>query len=329
MWSNESNSTCFLPSESLSYKIVAAVRAASALFSLVFSISALVLNVASKKYLVPLHRMVLYFSVSGIVTGISKALSRVDYFEKNESTAAFCIFAAFLDEYTGWTSVLSALSIAYNLCMDVLGRANDSKCAQRFWLLLIFVGPLAFSWIPFINLAYGQSADWAWCSLRRVREDCSIFTIATVFHYSIWFVPAATLITVIFILYAITVVVVVRRRVRWYPVNNNIDSFKNKRKTEREVAILALPLLVFFVTNGLSLFVTVTEQLKVHVFPLWIAYASLPQISAALIAFLMTVDKDSCRALARCNLIRHRRAVKEYEIKEVIESSGTIKRTSP
>ena len=208
---NESNNSC-LSSSSPSFKIIAAIRGATALTSLVFSISAVVINVLSKKYLVPLHRMVLYFSVSCVLTGITKSLNRVDYLVENETTRAFCIFSGFIDQYASWTSILASYSIAYHLCMEVLGRTNGGRRSVLFWLLAIFAFPLTFCWIPFIHLAYGQSADWAWCSVRRVLEDCTIYTFALVLNYVSWFVPSAVLAVTMVILYLISIIIVIRRR---------------------------------------------------------------------------------------------------------------------
>ena len=157
---------------STQFKIVAAIRAASAVVSLVLSLIAIVINVVSQKYVFQLHRMVLYFSISGVLTGITKALNRVDYFVENSDTKNFCIASGFMDEYGSWTGLLSGFAIGCTLFSDVLGRENSSKCIDRFWILLIFVFPLSFNWIPFIHLTYGQSADWAWCTMRLILEDC-------------------------------------------------------------------------------------------------------------------------------------------------------------
>ena len=136
MWSNESNRSC-MDFASTEFKIVAAIRAASAVVSLVLSLIAIVINVVSQKYVFQLHRMVLYFSISGVLTGITKALNRVDYFVENSDTKNFCIASGFMDQYASWTSLLSGFAIGCTLFAEILGRENSSKCVNRFWLLLI------------------------------------------------------------------------------------------------------------------------------------------------------------------------------------------------
>ena len=94
---------------STNFKIVAAIRAASAVVSLVLCLIVIVINVASQKYVFHLHRMVLYYSIAGVMAGITKALNRVDYFVENSDTKAFCTASGFMDQYASWASVFSAL----------------------------------------------------------------------------------------------------------------------------------------------------------------------------------------------------------------------------
>eukprot|EP00731_Ephydatia_muelleri_P001190 Em0001g1190a len=311
MWSNVSNHSCSVSSSSSFFKIVSAIRAASGLTSMVFSIFAVVLSVLTKKYLVPHQRTVLYYSVSCTLKGITCALSRVDYFFENEGTRAFCIVEGFADEYAGWMVLLSSLSIAYHLCMEVLGREHGGRCAQRLWLVLIFIFPLTFCWIPFINLAYGQSADWAWCSFRKVLEDCTDFVFARVLYYVLWLVPAIILIVVFFVFYATSVVIVVRRRAQWNPMCNDPDIIKKKKQLEREVATLTLP------------------QTEKRVASLWILYAIVPQLCSGMIAFFMTVDIVSCSAFVRCSYLRSEDFVQEYAIKPAVDGAGSLRRNPP
>lgn len=329
MWSNVSNHSCSVSSSSSFFKIVSAIRAASGLTSMVFSIFAVVLSVLTKKYLVTHQRTVLYYSVSCTLKGITCALSRVDYFFENEGTRAFCIVEGFADEYAGWMVLLSSLSIAYHLCMEVLGREHGGRCAQRLWLVLIFIFPLTFCWIPFINLAYGQSADWAWCSFRKVLEDCTDFVFARVLYYVLWLVPAIILIVVFFVFYATSVVIVVRRRAQWNPMCNDPDIIKKKKQLEREVATLTLPVLLFFIINIFGFLITITEQTEKRVASLWILYAIVPQLCSGMVAFFMTVDIVSCSAFVRCSYLRSEDFVQEYAIKPAVDGAGSLRRNPP
>ena len=104
---------------------------------------------------------------------------------------------------------------------------------------------------------------------------------------------------------------------------------KKKRKLEREVAVLVLPVFAFFITSFLSILITITEQTGKSSFPLWVAYAILPQLSAGLIAFFITVDKDSVYLLTRCTLYKRGSVVAEYAVQPVIGGTGTIPRANP
>ena len=312
MWPNETNQSC-MEFASTNFKIVAAIRAASAVVSFVLCLIATVINVASQKYAFHLHRMVLYFSISGILAGITKALNRVDYFVENNGTKAFCMASGFMDQYASWTNILSSLAIGCTLFTEVLGRNNDSKCVHRFWLLLIFVFPLSFNWIPFIHLTYGQSADWVWCTMRIILEDCSTFTLALVFNNMMWFVPA------IIVLYVITVVIVIRRRREWDLTHDPLIINK-KKQMMKEVASVSLLVLGFVFVNSLSLILRIIQLVGGKAFPLWIIYAIFTPLMPGLVSFVMTVDSDTCNTALRA--FRSKNAIAEYTIQTTLEDSG-------
>ena len=318
MWPNETNQSC-MEFASTNFKIVAAIRAASAVVSFVLCLIATVINVASQKYVFHLHRMVLYFSISGILAGITKALNRVDYFVENNGTKAFCMASGFMDQYASWTNILSSLAIGCTLFTEVLGRNNDSKCVHRFWLLLIFVFPLSFNWIPFIHLTYGQSADWVWCTMRIILEDCSTFTLALVFNNMMWFVPAIVVSVAVIVLYVITVVIVIRRRREWDLTHDPLIINK-KKQMMKEVASVSLLVLGFVFVNSLSLILRIIQLVGRKAFPLWIIYAIFTPLMPGLVSFVMTVDSDTCNTALRA--FRSKNAIAEYTIQTTLEDSG-------
>eukprot|EP00731_Ephydatia_muelleri_P025252 Em0017g335a len=251
-----------------------------------------------------LHRIVLYFSISGVLAGITKALNRVDYFVENNDTKAFCTASGFMDEYASWTGVLSGFAIGCTLFKEVLGRNSNSKCANRFWLLLIFVFPLSFNWIPFIHLTYGQSADWAWCTMRIILEDCSTFTLALVFNNMIWFVPALLVALAVIVLYIITVVIVIRRRREWDLTHDHLIR-KQKKKLTKEVGSVLFLVLGFVFVNSLSLILRIVQVSFV----------------------LMTVDNDTCSTALHS--FRSKNVIGEYALQPALEGSGTLPRALP
>ena len=324
MWPNETNQSC-MEFASINFKTVAAIRAASAVVSFVLCLIAIVINVASQKYAFQFHRIVLYFSISGALNGVTKALNRVDYFVENNGTKAFCMASGFMDEYASWANILSAFAIGYSLLAEVLERNNSSTCVNRFWLLLIFVFPLSFNWIPFIHLTYGQSADWAWCTMRIVLEDCSTFTLALVFHTVIWLVPASLVSLAVIVSYTIIVAIVIRRRREWDLTHDYLTSNKKKMMMKEVVSVLFLVLGFVFV-NSLSLILRIIQLVGTgKAFPLWIIYAISTPLMPGLVSFILTVDRNTCNTALRS--FTSKNAVAEYTIEPALEGSGTIPRT--
>ena len=318
MWPNETNQSC-TDFASTNFKIVAAIRAASAVVSFVLCLIAIVINVASHKYVFHLHRMVLYFSISGVLAGVTKALNRVDYFVENNDTKAFCMASGFMDQYASWTGVLSAFAIQCSLFTEVLGRNNNSQCANRFWLLFIFAFPLSFNWIPFIHMTYGQSADWAWCTTRIILEDCSTFTLALVFNYIVWFIPAILVSVAVIAVYIITVVIVIRRRREWDLTHDPLVS-KKKKTMVKEVASVSFLILVFVLVNSLALILRIIQQIGGKAFPLWVINAICTPLMPGFVSFILTVDSDTCNTVLRS--FRSKNAITEYAIQPSLEDSG-------
>ena len=315
MWSNETNQSC-IEFASTNYKIVAAIRAASAVVSFVLCLIAIIINVASHKYVFHLHRMVLYYSIAGALTGITKALNRVDYFVENNDTKAFCTASGFMDQYASWANLLSAFAIGCTLFTEVLGRNSNSKCVHRFWLLLIFVFPLSFNWIPFIHLSYGQSADWAWCTMRIILEDCSTFTLALVFNYMVWGVPALLVALAVIVIYIASVVIVIRRRREWDLTHDPLAGEQKKKRT-KEVASVIFLVLGFVFVNSLDLILRIIQLFGGKAFPLWVIIAICIPLIPGLFALIMTVDSDTCNTALRS--FRSKSVIAEYPIQPALE----------
>ena len=86
----------------------------------------------------------------------------------------------------------------------------------------------------------------------------------------------------------------------------------------------------YVLVNCLALVLTILQLLGGKAFPLWIIYAICTPLIPELIAFVLTVEKDTCtNARIHCCEFRYKNAVAEYALKPAVEGSRTIPRALP
>lgn len=309
---------CSLPS---GYSVLAPIRAASGVVSALLGIMAICVNVLFKKYRFHLQLMFLYFSMATVVYGIAASLSRVDYSVQNEATVVFCTVAGVLNEYSSWTLVLAVFTVTCNLFMEIVGRANHTRCAQRFWLFLIFAFPLLFiNWIPFVEDGYGDSPNWPWCSIRLVDKNCTDIVFGWVIKYTLWYVPVSIIITSALVLYSASVIILLRRRKRREPTYDPA-AFKRKKRLENEAISLLVLFLIMFVPNLFSILAGTFDRTRKDVFGLWIIYAFSAPMAPGLVAFGLAVDSQTCLMRRYRMLLRCKHRIVSYPVVPVNEES--------
>ena len=304
------NSSCFpYVSNSSDFKIIASVRAASGLVSIVCGSLAILINVVHRKYLFGFQRMVLYFSVATAVDGIAAVLGRVDYLVDNEVTKGFCNLGAFMNEYGIWVIVMAVLAMACTLLMDVFGRPNGARCLQCVWPLLIFVLPLSFLWIPFVKLAYEQVPSISpWCTIRTVNEDCSSFGFGKIVFYTLN-APLIVISSAVVAFFLWGVFIICRRRRSTVFCEPHV--IEHRMKLEKEALAFSFMVLLFFIAIILS-WVPFLFNTNPNVFAVWIPFVVYNP--AAIVSLVLTVDKDVLNKKSILNLFRPKSPVKEFNI---------------
>lgn len=300
------------------YKIIATVRVAIGPVSIVLAALAILINVLYKKYLFQFHLIVLYMSVGTVVRGFTASLSLVDYVVQNEATKAICVTLGFVDRYSLWIILLSSLSLAYSLFAD-FGVSNgvygDKQRHGWFWFSFIFVFPLSFVWVPFINLAYGRPPNYPWCTIRTLDEKCDTFEFGVVVSMAL-LVIAVFVSSLVILMYVATGVILIRRQRRW---KRDPDSVKINRYQNRCWFVFLLPMSAFIAALVLGVARAVSQSNNTFAIDI-IDAAYNP---TAIIVFLFTVvDRELCRRplLGRFTF---KSKVEVYNLKSVREEEIT------
>lgn len=305
------------------YATVAAVAAVSGFVSLIASCFVIFIIVLFKKWQFFTQRLILYLAIVAAMKSSATILQRVDY--DNQVSAfynGFCIFGGFYSQVTSWMVLNVIITITVSLLVTAFSNKPPEKYEPLF-LVLIFVVPFTFNWIPFIKQAYGRAGPWCW--IRSVeRVTCEGFTFGKVLQFTLFYVPLYAILLVLMTMYGIVLVKVHRNRKKWTG-KFNPDAERLRKVTKRQILPLILfPLIYFFLY--LPLLVN-----RIHDFvdpdnpnsALWFIAAALFPLEGGGVAIVFTLDPKTRRRLravsVKAALMDFRRSskVEEYPMRNV------------
>lgn len=308
------NRTC-LNFSSTEFKIIAGVKASVGFISVLLGTITIIANVASRKYIFPFHRKVLFLGVAVVFDGLSSVFNRVDYLFENEATRTYCVFAGLLNRYANSALAASYFAIACSLFLDGLyadrassyqgvgRRPNSCRLSDWLWSLMIFIAPLLFVWVPFLQSAYGQSPGWPWCTIRTLNDDCSVFAFGAGINHAVFAIILLLMAAVVCFYISIMVIIARRRRGRREIYYDHVIVMQ-KQLLDREIRVLALPVLHIAVKFVVILVNLIVNRPGQFVFGMWITFAVVASFGGMTV-LAMTLcgnkcDRRSCRSLLLC-----------------------------
>ena len=146
-----------------------------------------------------LNRLFIYLTISTVAYLFVLSLHIEHYFQYPHQHN-FCIAVGFLDQYTGSVQLCFTLGVAvylfYKTFSRCQGRIKLPPCMEKrycnYWLELLFVVlsfliPLGFDWIPFALVPYGQTGPWCW--IESLVSKCNLTNQAFLEQMMLWYVP--------------------------------------------------------------------------------------------------------------------------------------------
>ena len=159
----------------------------------------LVLACWMRKFRTILNRLFIYLTISTVAYLFVLSLHIEHYFQYPHQHN-FCIAVGFLDQYTGSVQLCFTLGITVYLFYKALsgcqGGIKPPPCVENrycnHWLevtfvVLSFLTPLAFDWIPFALVPYGQTGPWCW--IESLGSKCKLNNQAFWEQMMLWYVP--------------------------------------------------------------------------------------------------------------------------------------------
>ena len=308
------------------YRNLAMIAASMGVVSLVASLLVILVILVLKKYQVFMQRLILYLCIVIAINAVSLILrfSRADYKNhNNRNLDNLCIAAAFFDQTTRWSMTIAYTCLTFTLLIAVTFNSSG-QVFELGYIFAIFLLPLMFNWIPFIHNTYGEAGAWCWIRTKNeemvsgVIENCTNHELGKVLTYVLWYVPNYILLGVVFILYIIAVIMLVRNSRHWKGVySTGIDSRQEREKMKELVMPIIFYPLVFFVLNIFPLVNRVYETFSNDPnYILWLLHAIFSPLQGGFVAVLYALDKETIRRLSAreclAYLLHRRTKIDEY-----------------
>ena len=284
--------------ETLGLKVAAILRASVGSFSAFCCLAVIAVIVLYKKYRFFTQRQILYLAIAACVHSLSYPLSRVNYYTARPILDPYCQFGGFFNLYTSWSEVLSICCITFNLLANtVLGIERPWKFEYAY-IVVIFFAPMLWTWIPFVQHAFGTAG--AWCDIRILNEDCTDFTFGSILRFVLWYVPVYTTLIVIFVC-TVVVVLRIRKDTRKFEGKFDPEAKARKERLISEVKSLLWYPIVYLLLSTFSIVnrIVDTANPDSQVIALWYLHVLTSNFRGAFISLVYAFDPET-RKLLKC-----------------------------
>ena len=310
------------------FVIVTAVSVTSASVSFIACLSAIFIIILFKKWQTFGQRLILYLMISAGLFSIGIVL-RVAFSGDvvNTTIRGFCAFAGFTGQVEVWMVINTTTAITIYVFLGIVCNKLTGKY-EILYILFIFVLPLVFNWIPFINNIYGHAGLWCW--IRSVDiNSCEELIFGQALQLGLYYVPVYIILVLWFLLYLAILCKLRGNSKHWKGIaNDDVDDHRNKMLKSETLYLLVYPIIDFILNTPILIARIVGWADPVHPVPAALLYIAVISFSlngaATVLAF--TLGSDTRQILRQ----RHIRAalknyhsdkgVSEYEVGEVEEA---------
>ena len=309
--------------DSYDYVIVAAVSAGSAMVSVLCCVFVICLIFLFKKHYFFIQRIILYHCLAALFRSLSTILRlhRLGYQNETAALNAVCVLSAFTNQTSLWVLIVDYYVITFTLLMTAVFRKNVSRLEGLF-VVLIFIFPLTFNWIPFINNSYGRFGPWCW--IRRIDySDCSEYQFGRILQIVLWNAPFVLLVITLVPMYITTIAYIAvqmccKRKKKEEHLRDDPDGERLKRHLHDEVwwSILFLPFGVLFF-NIFPLIRMIYEAANdgEPSYTIWMLSVIFSPLQGGYIALIYVLDRQTLKRLTYSNMkarLTRKKTVTEY-----------------
>ena len=277
---------------------IVAALSAIACFFVIFGI------VYSKKYLFFTQRLILYLGIAASLYATAEILRLHSIFFDTEEDwqSKLCEVSGFLEQFTAWCQLLAVSFITLNVLVQIVSGRTLER-VEPLIVVTIFLFPISFNWIPFINDTYGRAGAWCW--IRDINEDCSVTEFGQYLRFALWFVPLYTILFLLVLCFFVILCKIRSHNRRWEG-RYDPDAVQQREMMRREVwPLLWYPaffilLNIFPLANRVQGAFSPTDP----VLTLWILQAICSPLQGGFVSVAYALDSETIRRLKLVHILR-------------------------
>ena len=229
--------------------------------------------------------------------------------------------------------------ITFTLLMTAVFRKNVARLEGLF-IVLMFVVPFTFNWVPFIDDSYGKTGAWCWIRNLNYDSNCTEHELGIIFQNVLLNIPEAIFAVILIPTYTVVIVFVARQRWRLRGKESHDPTTTSLEKHLNEEV---WPLLFFPIGVVLLNIFPIANHIQRIIHPqspsyvLWILHAIFSPLQGGYVALVYTLDRNTLKRLTYKNvkmaMASQTDAIQEYpaEPGELSESmavrSGSLHKT--
>ncbi len=282
--------------DDLQFSVVAGVRSVVAIFSLACSAIVISLICCCKKYQVASQKLIFGLAIISALHSVVFAIIRTTSQVQDVS----CSVLGFAELYSSWVELmLISCTMGHLLLLVVYGR----ELSYLIHMVISFLTPLLWCWIPFINLSYGSVGPWCGIRIHISDEDCGLYLMGVVFRFMLWQVPLYTVSLVFFLVCFFLIFKKLRRdSIKWEGAHYDPEAEKAKTEVISQLVPLLFYPMIFLVLKLPLLINQIYEVVRPEEpqLVLWLLDALTSPLGGAVIALVYTCDTSSLSKVRRC-----------------------------
>ena len=328
---NTSESTAAVCSvfDTYPYVIVATVSACSGVVSGLCCIFVISLVFLFKKHYFFIQRMILYQCLAILLRSLSVILRfhRLGYETESTAQDTVCVISGFTSQLTLCSMMTGYSVITFTLLMTAVFHKNMARL-ERLYVVLIFILPLTFNWIPFIGNSYGRAGLWCWIRNVNYDDDCTKHHLGEIFRYILWHVPLFGLLIVLIPAYLLTIVYVARQRFCKLRKNTIMSHDPEKERLRKHINEEVWPILFFPIgVVFCNLFILIDTFYSLTnsdpSYTIWILHGIFGELQGGYIALIYVLDHSTLKRLTYSNIKAAITRAKRDEVYEYpVEDGG-------
>lgn len=291
--SESSSNSCFLSLyDTEPYQVVAGLRVVTGLTSFCCCLLLVIFFVYTKRQQIVVNQvLVFYLTLSALLRSFSYLVSRINFYTERPIIDKYCMFAGFLELYTGWTEWICIFCISSNLLAQVICKSKGKRLHWMYFGLIFFL-PALWCWIPFLFYTYGTSGPW--CGIRTFNEDCKMFMYGTILRLLLIQLPILILLAAT-IFFSVTTWALLKYKLHIYETK----SYPQSRPVDKAQLLSELKLLLFYppVYTVLQLVLLVNsayDSIRPHspILVLWCLQVLTSPLAGAAIALVIVLTSE-------------------------------------